>query len=386
MRNRHAAALGSAISLSGLLAAGGPAGALEIIPTFSSSITSSANAAAIENEIDYATSVIGAEFSNNVQVNIVFQLGSLGSDGLGSSTAGFYQYSYSAYTAFLKNDFASNPANTVLGTALANLKYGNDANGAKPIDATTAQLRALGVAGVTPCYNSSGAFVSGCGQKFDGVVTLSNSAPFNFTTGSIPAYNGSNLQYSALSTTEHEIDEVLGVGGSGSTLNAIYDANASGQPNPFFTNAYGVLDLYRYSGDHSPSFTTSGGASSYFSINGGLTDIMGFNQNYEGDYADWGPNSTPCSAGGDGGPAGAIQDAFSCNNVTPNRFSLASPEALALESIGYNPAAAPEPSTWAMLLLGFLGLGSLRRAKAAAQARKTPVRILRCSSGLLQRN
>ena len=39
-----------------------------------------------------------------------------------------------------------------------------------------------------------------------------------------------------------------------------------------------------------PSFTTSGAATSYLSINGGLTKVVGFNQDSNGDYADFAPD------------------------------------------------------------------------------------------------
>ena len=323
--------------------------ALTIDDTFLSSITGSSDAADIEAAIDFSSSQIAQLYSNNATVNILFGTGDLGPGGLGQSNMGSYRNTYSNYTGLLTADAAAHPANTTLSTAVANLQYGNDANGSKPVVSTSADLRALGQA-ASPCFNASGSFVGGCGQIYDGVVTISSTKPFNYSTsGPIPAYNGSNTQFSAVRTLEHEIDEILGGGGPGSTLNDIASGGSS-----FFTGSVGGLDLYRYSAFHTPGLTTGAGVTAYFSVDGGSTEIVGFNQNQNGDYADFGPNIDPCG-GGFGGPAGLIQDAFSCRNETPEAFSRGIPEDLMLESLGYNPT--PLPSTWLMLLSGLASLG-----------------------------
>ena len=98
----------------------------------------------------------------------------------------------------------------------------------------------------------------------------------------------------------------------------------------------------------------------------GATAIVGFNQNSAGDFADFGPNIDPCSGGGFGGPAGLIQDAFSCNNEQREDYTTASPEYKMLLAIGYDPAAAvpvPEPGTLALLGTSLLGFAALRRRK-----------------------
>jgi hypothetical protein len=204
-----------------------------------------------------------------------------------------------------------------LSTAVANLNQGNDANGARPIASDTVNLRALGAAisgAYTGYFNSSGVFVGGGSQLYDGVVTIT------------PA------SYS-ISEIEHEINEILGGGGQGSQL------IASG-----VTGSYGGLDLYRYSAAGTPSFTNSSSATAYFSVNGGVTNIVGFNQVGGGsDYGDF--LSSPCQ----------IQSAFVCGGAAA--FSTASPEYAMLESIGYDTTLTPLPSTWLMLLSGFVGLG-----------------------------
>jgi hypothetical protein len=336
------------------------AGTLTIVPTFDSTITGAANAVQIEAAIDSAVGTIDGLYStlNAVTDNVYFQLGP--GSFLARSNDGFFGESYTSYTNALKADSTANPSNTVLSTAIANLSKGNDSSGASPIAATTGLLRMLGFT-APPCYSATGDFNCGAaGHPFDAIVTLSTTQPLHYTRPT-PAFPPT--EYDALGAIEHELDEVLGGGGPGSTLNEILN-NCSTNPSDFFCNKFGTLDLYRYSATNAPSFTTSGSASSYFSVDGGVTNIVGFNQNSIGDFADFGPNVTACPGGGFGGPDAFIQDAFSCNNQQREDYTTASPEYSMLLSIGYDPVAAttvPEPGTLALLGTSLLGFGALRR-------------------------
>jgi PEP-CTERM motif len=119
-----------------------------------------------------------------------------------------------------------------------------------------------------------------------------------------------------------------------------------------------------------PSFSADPNDAAYFSVDGGVTSIVGFNQYYTGDFGDFGPLTDACSGGGHGGPAGLIQDAFLCNNETGEAFTSASPEYKMLEAIGYNPltGAVPEPSAWSMMMLGFAGLGFAGRRASGSRS------------------
>ncbi len=360
---------------------------LRILPTFDSSITGASNASAIEGAISAAANAIGRQFSNAFSVPILFEAVHAGTNGfLAASESTFYSSSYSYYTSLLKQAAAANPSNTILSTAAANLAYGNK-GGSYGIIATNTVFDALGLS-LPGGYNASGNFV-GTGA-YDGVVLINIDQPFSYAQP-LPAYNGSNLTYDATRAMEHEIDEVLGGGGSGSTLNdiAYYGRNS---PYDSFTYYEGALDLYRYSGLHAPSFSTSSAVSSYFSVDGGKTKIVGFNQYAQGDFADFGPTSYGCPGGGYGGPPGLIQDAFSCPNQTGEAFTSASPEYKMLEALGYDPATSgllalggpccsvgsggqsvapvPEASTWAMTLAGFAWVAgaALRRPVSSRRA------------------
>ncbi|MBS0273290.1 MAG: autotransporter-associated beta strand repeat-containing protein [Proteobacteria bacterium] len=308
------------------------ADALDIVPTFDSSITSAANAADIENSINIATAAIGGLYSNPGTVKILFQYQApTNASFLGESFTQLNTLSYSDYTALLTADSNAHPKNSALATAVANLPNGNDANGSKPIEATTALLRAgLGEASATPCFNAQGNFVASCNSTYDGVIILNANGGLDFTRP-IPAYNGSNIQYDAIETEEHEIDEILGGGGQGSTLGGS-DQNS----------AFGPFDLYRYSAPGTRSHTPSPNASSYFSIDGGQTDIVGFSQYNDGsDYSDWGPDISNCPVHGFIGGPGYVQDTDSCSNKQSD-VTNASPEFTMLEALGYNPSTAAQ--------------------------------------------
>ncbi|MGC8560625.1 MAG: PEP-CTERM sorting domain-containing protein [Phycisphaerae bacterium] len=158
---------------------------------------------------------------------------------------------------------------------------------------------------------------------YDGVITLNAAKLIGF---------GGNGPYSAGRVIQHEVDEVLGIGGSGSTLGSSLQS----------TN-YAPLDLFRYSGAHTPSYTTSSTATSYFSIDGGNTNIVNFNQNpgtngqTGGDFGDWGSQGTT---------GNYVQLAFTSSSQGAASVSLTSPEGIALQAVGYD--ATPEPSSLAI--------------------------------------
>ena len=221
--------------------------ALTIDPEFSSSITGAENAAAVEGAINTAIANIDPLYSNTGTVQIVFTQ-SAGSFVSESQTA-YYVETYSQYVSLLQSNSLNNPANTTLSTAITNLHLGNiPTQGMMLVTSADARV-ALGLTGATGSFNSSGTFIPGGGQAYDGVITLSTTIPLNYTT--TPVGGG---YYSAIGTVEHEIDEILGGGGAGSAV-------LSGS-----NSRMGVLDLYRYSAPGMPrASATSGSATSYFS-------------------------------------------------------------------------------------------------------------------------
>ena len=116
--------------------------------------------------------------------------------------------------------------------------------------------------------------------------------------------------YDAQRSIEHEIDEVLGLGS--------------------FLNLTGTdlrpQDLFSWSAPGNRNLTTTG--TRYFSIDGGSTNLVAFNQNPGGDFGDWFSATCPQAAP-------FPQNAFSC----PGQFAdvtRLTPEAINLDVIGYD--------------------------------------------------
>src|SRR5262249_53922790 len=136
------------------------------------------------------------------------------------------------------------------------------------------------------------------------IVTINSADAFSFTR---PPAGGT---FDAQRTTEHEIDEILGLG---SFLDI---AGSDLEPQ----------DLWSWSAPGTRNLTSSG--TRYFSIDGGTTDLVEFNQQPNGDFGDWlsgtCPQTTPY-----------VQNAFSCMDQVSD-VTVTSPEGINLDVIGYD--------------------------------------------------
>ena len=287
------------------------------------------HAATIEGTINTAIAAYESKISTPITVRMGF--GEMTS-GLGASSSYFGNISYSSYLAGLNSHASS--ANDVTALSVLNPEGSavNPVNGNANINVKTANLRAIGINANAPSGQSFDGLTNG---QWDGTIQLNTS----LTT---PGSAGTASQYSLLAVTEHEMDEVLGMG------SALPDI-----PN----GTIFPTDLFRYTSSGARSFTTVGD-NAWFSING-TTDIVQFNQSGGGaDYGDWHSSTTP-----------QVQDAFGTPGSSP---TLGASELTNLDVIGYNltVTSTPEPGSMALFAgLGITGAGALLRRRK--HARKT---------------
>ena len=169
----------------------------------------------------------------------------------------------------------------------ADAKTSNDtqANASLPGTALSPNVRPSSAAGRAVGLNTPPAMFAdgtvGQGGPYDAIVTLNSSVPFQFSR---PPNAGS---FDAQRSTEHEVDEAIGLGshlgGNGSDLCP--------------------QDLFSWSSAGHRNITSSG--TRYFSINGGVTNIVNFNQDPNGDFGDWLSGDCPQTHP-------YVQNAFAC--------------------------------------------------------------------------
>ena len=320
---------------------------LTITASFDSSITSLSNAAAVEARINAAIANYENDLTTNAPVNVSINFQN-SATGLGGSQTAQADISYAAYRADLLA--LSNQTTNQIG-AFATLPGGPNTgiNNDTQVLLTAANLAALG--DTTDANN----LVSGNGG-FNSTVSL------NLSIMNISATDTNPNNYALQSVAGHEIDEVLGIGGNGSSL------YQPGNTVPTLPSDISGLDLFRYTSPGVRSFTFDPNVSSYFSIDGGVTKLVGFNQAGAGgsDFGDWADSQNP----GSGNTPPQLQDAFGTPGVAA--LTLGRNELIGLNVIGYSltPAgealtAVPVPTSIWFMLSGLFGMLGLSRRKAA---------------------
>ncbi len=283
---------------------------LIIHPTFDSSIINNPNAAAIEATINRAISIYESLFSDPITIQILFRYATTTPDGtslpqgtLSQSDSVIYLIPWNTYISALRADAKTSNdtlANMSLpGTALSSNIRPKSANG-----------RAVGLN--TPTAMFANGTVGNDGGPYDGIVTLNSACPFQFTRPP------SASNFDAQRSIEHVMDEVIALGSrlghDGSDL--------------------WPQDLFSWSSPGHRNVTSSG--TRYFSINGGVTNIVNFNQTSSGDFGDW--LSTACPQ-----TRPYVQNAFVCTGQLSD-VTATSPEGVNLDVVGYDLAAAPTPT------------------------------------------
>ena len=313
---------------------------LVITPTFDSSITSLSDAAAIESSIDADIATFETTITTVNPDHVTIDFENVNS-GLGFSHTAQADIDYSTYLSGLQaNPNQSATQMAALATMpAANVGIQNDAQ----VLLTASDLAAIGQSAL------AASLVSGNGG-FNSTISLN----FSQLNDSRPDANPS--LYDLQSVAYHEIDEVLGIGGNATTL---YQAGAT--PPSSLPTDVGPLDFFRYSAPGTRSFTYDPTQKAYFSIDGGKTNLVFFNQQNGANGADFGDWGNPQGTA-QGNTPPQVQDAFG----TPGgEVNLGTNELTGLQVIGYNLVVVPEPSTWAMLLVSVGLLAYLRMRRMA---------------------
>ena len=321
---------------------------LDIVPTFDSSITSDPNASLIEGSINNVLSLYDSTFTNPVDITIDFKEDnkiSLGQSGFFTANLSYGDYRSSLLAA-------SNNDGIILPNLppVVNPVPGNTND---QVEAESAQLRALGYSGApgglgAPQDNINGTLYDDDIELNTTKMNLSRTGPQDST------------KYDIYGVVEHEVDEVLGLS---SALDGQLNPTPPDNPVPPGKLSNGAfvdsLDFYRYSAPGVHSFTNDPNAAAYFSVDGGATPLVYFNQQTGGDFHDW------ASSGESFDKGDQVQNAFGDPGVDIN---LGPNEITALKAIGYNTQnAVPEPSSFALLALGLLPAGSLAPPVSAAK-------------------
>jgi hypothetical protein len=285
-----------------------PAG-LIIHPTFDSSITNNPNAAAIEAMINRAISICESLFSDPITIQIRFRYSTTAPNGTPLPAGTVSRSDFVIYSI---------PWSTFINALRADARTSNDnhANASLPGNALSANFKPASADGRAVGLNTPPAMFAngtvGNGGPYDGIVTLNSSKPFRFIRPPSANY------FDAQRATEHEMDEVIGLG---SRLN---------------TNGSDLRpqDLFSWSSSGVRNLTSSG--TRYFSVNGGATNIVNFNQNANGDFGDWLSEACPQTHP-------YVQNAFSCTGQSSD-IAVTSPEGINLDVIGYDLVGAPTPT------------------------------------------
>ena len=279
-----------------------PTTGLTIHPTFDSSITGNPNAAAIQAMINRAIAIYESLFSDPITIQIRFRYATTGPDGSPLSHGLVSQSDTTIYTGISWNTYVS------ALRADARTSNDNTANASLPGNALSPNIRPASANGRALGLNTPPAMFAngtvGQGGPYDGIVTLNSSRPFQFSR----PVNGNS--FDAQRITEHEIDEVMGLGSR--------IGNNTSDLSP--------QDLFSWSSVGHRNITSSG--TRYFSINGGVTNIVGFNQDPDGDFGDW--LSTACPQANP-----YVQNAFACTGQSSD-IAATSPEGINLDVIGYD--------------------------------------------------
>ncbi len=283
---------------------------LIIDPTFNANMNAQQQAA-----VNYVIGEYEHLYTNNITLNISFQMGVTGLGESNSTVEG--SFTYAQIKAALSCRSRGPPGGLDQADGGGQLA-GNQPGADKQLLAHNSRRKALGLDN----YGGS-----------DGMVTFSNAVSYTYD----PNNRGVAGEYDFIGVAEHEISEVMGrIPGLGSN----YGNGAS----------YDLNDLYRFTnGVRNFTVDQSDPPGVYLSINGGGTNMVNFysqgddNDDYRGDNP-----TDPYNQFAGQGQAHALTNADMIN----------------MDALGYNLAqATPEPASLTLLATGCFAFGGLRAVR-----------------------
>jgi hypothetical protein len=304
-----------------------------------------------QNAILVAESRWSSLFTDNVTINITIGTGALGSGVIASTGSTQALYAYSNVRSALVADAKS----ATDATAVANLQAGpnfaelinytsNNSGSATPyLDNTGANTQNIRMSNANA--KALGIY-TGLSTATDASMTFSNTLAFDFD----PSNGITSGQLDFVGVVTHELGHSMGFISGVDLL----DANATGA---FADNAFtyvSTLDLFRYSAASTAAHAidwTAGPGVKYFSLNGGVTAGAQF--------------ATGVTQG-DGRQASHFKDNLGLGIMDPTlsfgeQGVITSNDITAFDAIGWDVAAVPELSTYAMFGLGLVAMGWARR-------------------------
>lgn len=345
------AALTLALGLAGLAPA---AQALDIVfKDVGATAMSSQQFAAFESAANYWES----KLTDNVTVYINIGFDDLGGNTLGTTTWQYHQADYSDLRSRLATDTKSLTDISAVGhlQAGASLSFlatqtdltarlDNDGSvNNSTLKFTTANAKALG-------YTEVGTDITSA----DATILFANGFAPNF----VYTRNGGPMPFDKIdfiTVAEHEIGHALGfVSGVDGIDFCLDNAAQCGTTRGFDGSAwYSTLDLFRYSAAGTLDLTVGGDPKPYFSIDGGATSLQAFSTGrYNGD----GNQASHFSA-----DTTVLMGPFVPYGQT---YDATATDLRAMDAIGWDVTAVPEPQTYALLLSGLAVLGWARRRRS----------------------